>query len=149
MRFATVLALQWYSLFLRLSLVTLCHFWPTSICHVTIHVYLSARHITQIASGHANRLLSSFSRPDYILLDIRRSLPQCKEPKCLPITPDILQSLFTIWSCPPVTCDRVISRAACCIGFLASCARGSLLTPISCNLQSRVVSFRRQGGLTL
>ena len=100
------------------------------LSYVTIRVYLSALCFTQIASGLPDPSLSLFPRLDYILRSIRRSLPQYKRPKRLPITQHILWSLFCVWSHPPVTYNKVMLWAACCTGFfLASCTLESLLAP--------------------
>ena len=88
------------------------------LSYVTICVYL-----VLFASI---RLLLVFLNPHFllsciwaILQGIRRSLPQDKRPKRLPITPDILRSLFCVWSHPPVTYDTVMLWAACCTGFFS------------------------------
>ena len=79
------------------------------LSYVTIHVYLSALHFTQIASGFCDPSLSSLPHLNYVLRGIRRSLSQCKRPKRLPIPPNILRRrLFRVWSCPPVSCQTMI-----------------------------------------
>ena len=82
--------------------------------YVTIRVYLSALCFTQIASGLPDPSLSSFPGLNYILQGIWMSLPQCKRPKRLPTTPDILRTLLTTCSGPPVTHNEVMLWAACC-----------------------------------
>ena len=83
----------------------------------TIRSYLSAVRFTQISAGLADPTLSSFPRLTYVMRGIRKKTPQHTRPKRLPITPDILRKIYAIWATPPVTFDKRMLWAACCLGF--------------------------------
>ena len=94
--------------------------------------YLCALCFTQIDFGVPDPSLSYFLHLNYmyVLLCIRRLLPQCKRPKCLPISPDTLQRLFRVWSYPPISYNRIMSWAACCMGFFSFLLSGEFICPL-------------------
>lgn len=100
----------------------LCRFVATMAEKVgwgTIRSYLSAVRFVQISTGHPDPTLSSFPRLTYVMRGIRKTSPGHSRPKRLPITPEILRKVYTIWADPPVTADKRMLWAACCLGFFA------------------------------
>lgn len=83
----------------------------------TIRSYLSAVRYYQISAGLPDPALTSFPKLPYILKGIRKSTPDCARGKRLPITPDILRKIYTVWAQCPVSQDKVMLWAACCMGF--------------------------------
>ena len=67
--------------------------------------------------GFSYSSFSSFPRLSYLLKGIRRSIPNSALAKRLPITPSILKTMHMVWSQYPVTFNKVMLRAACCMGF--------------------------------
>jgi len=83
----------------------------------TIRSYLSALRFCQIRAGLPDPSFQSFSRLTYVLKGVRRVKPDCLRRPRLPITPAILQALYTVWSAEPCTLDNRMLWAACCLGF--------------------------------
>ena len=110
------------------------------LSYITIRVYVSALQFTPIASGLPDFSLFSFPHLDYVLRGTWRLLPQHKRPKRLPITPDILWRFFRVWFCPPVSYDRIMFRAACCIGFFSFLRSGEFTCPPSAVTSGHVLS---------
>ena len=99
---------------------TLCLFAASlseSVGWGTIRSYLSALRFYQISSGLPDPSTSSFPRLTYLLKGIRKMTPGHSRTKRLPITPDLLRKLHTIWSRGPPSSDKVMLWAACCLGF--------------------------------
>ena len=115
------------------------------LSYVMIRVYLSAVRITQITSGNPDPSLSSFPHLDYILRGICRWLPQYKRSKRLPITPDIVQSLFCVWPHPPVTYDKVMLWTACCEQFFGFLHSGEFTCPPAASTIDHVLSVSDVG----
>ena len=67
---------------------------------------------------------SSFPRLSYLLKGIRRSIPSSPRAKRLPITPDILKTMHMVWSQYPVTFNKVMLWAACCMVFFGFMREG-------------------------
>ena len=105
---------------LPLTEYTLCRFAATlaeSVGWGTIRSYLSALRFVQISMGFPDPSFSSFPRLSYLLKGIHRSIPSSPRAKRLPITPAILKTMHTVWSQYPVTFNKVMLWAACCMGF--------------------------------
>ena len=98
---------------------TLCQFAASlseSVGWGMIRSYLSALRFYQISSGLPD---PSTSRLTYLLKGICKMTPGHSRTKRLPITPDLLRKLLTIWSWGPPSSDKVMLWAACCLGFFA------------------------------
>ena len=87
------------------------------LCFSSIRVYLSALRFAQISRGLPDPAFSSHCRLEYVLRGIRRSSPTSGRLRRLPITPSILQVLYSAWSESPVSFNRTMLWAACCMGF--------------------------------
>ncbi len=104
-----------------LSEFSLTHF-ATSLAqsshsYGTIRVYISGLRFMQLAKGFPDPSLQTWTYLDQVLKGIRRSLPASVRSPRLPITPHILRVLFSVWSQPPVSTDKTMLWAACCVGF--------------------------------
>ena len=89
----------------------------SGLSYTSIRVYLSGLCFVQIIRGLPDPALSSLSRLEYVLRGIRKVSSSVHCPTRLPVTPGVLGHLFTVWSQPPVSKDRVMLWAACCTGF--------------------------------
>ena len=99
---------------------TLCRFAAViseSVGWKTIMVYLSALRYYHIRAGHPNTSPDSFPRLTYVLKGIHRDNPEHQSKHRLPVTMDILRQLHRVWSKTPITHDKTMLWAACCLGF--------------------------------
>ena len=107
---------------LPLQETTLCRFVAflagESLHHQTIISYLSACRYFQILSGLPDPSLTSLPQLSYVLKGIRRMSPSTRRTR-LPITPELLRGVLSLWSRTPPTFDRVMLWAAFCMGFFA------------------------------
>ena len=83
----------------------------------TIRSYLSAARFYQISAGLPDPVINAFPRLTYVMKGIRKKTPAHARDKRLPITPTILRKIYAIWSEPPVTYQKRMFWAACCLGF--------------------------------
>ena len=106
-----------------LAELTLCRFvaylWDQQLSVGSIRLYLSALRYFQIAQGGRDPSLSSLARLHYVLRGISRAQPRGARPTRLPITLEVLRSLFRAWVGPPPLYDKVMLWAACTLGFFA------------------------------
>ena len=82
---------------------------PSSIC-----TYLSS--LRHLKSQLVSQIHTRFPRLSYVLRGIKRQNPSNPDNR-LPITPDILQSLWQQWAVPPVSYDARLLWAAACLAF--------------------------------
>lgn len=89
--------------------------------YTSIRAYLSGLRFCQIALGLPDPNLPGAPLLHYVLRGVHRS-QSLVVGRRLPITPEIMQLLFTAWASPGVGCfyDRSMLWAACCLGFLRS-----------------------------
>ena len=92
-------------------------FLAESISWGTIRSYISALRFYQISVGLPDPSIASFPRLTYLLKGIRKHSPDHVRSRRLPITPDILRSVHTVWSQGSMTFNKVMLWAACCLGF--------------------------------
>ena len=90
---------------------SLCHFVAFLSTNGLSHSSLSAIHFTQIALGG--------QQLQYVKRGLSRQRPDHTCPKRLPIIPEILSTLWGSWSRAPITYNKVMLRAACCLGYFA------------------------------
>ena len=80
---------------------------------------LSAVRFAQIACGGKDPQLTQLSQLHYVTRGVRRRQPAFSRPQRMPITPAILRVLFTSWSRPPITFEKAMLWAACCLVYFA------------------------------
>ena len=106
-----------------LSESTLCRFvaylFDHNLSSSSIRLYLSALRFFQILQGLGDPSLSAFVRLHYVLRGISRAQPRCSRPVRLPITIDVLESLFQVWAAAPPQYEFTMLWAACTLGFFA------------------------------
>ena len=85
----------------------------------SISAYMSAVRHLQIAAGFAAIHRCEWPRLQYVIKGIRRSGDCTSKRVRLPITAEILHSLYTVWSEGPLknTYEACLLWAACCTGF--------------------------------
>jgi len=92
-------------------------FLAESISWGTIRSYISALRFYQISVGLPDPSIAFFPWLTYLLNGIRKHSPDHVRSRRLPITPDMLRSVHTVWSQGSMTFNKVMLWAACCLGF--------------------------------
>ena len=97
----------------------IAHLAHSGVSHPSIRSYLSGLRFLQVMRGLPDPELSSSPLISYLLRGIRRLPSTNPRPPRLPITPQILCSLFCTWSTWPEESrfDASMLWAACCLGF--------------------------------
>ena len=85
----------------------------------SVRLYLSALRFYQVKLCGVDPLLPSMTQLHYTLWGLSRLQPACSRPSHLPITMEVLETLFQSWSAGIPTYDHVMLWAACSLSFFA------------------------------
>ena len=92
-------------------------FLSQSVSAGTIRSYLCAIRFYQIGAGLSDPSLLSSPRLPFLLKGIQRLSSSQPRAKRVPITPDMLLKIHSLWSTKPPSFDRTMLWAAFCLGF--------------------------------
>ena len=119
---------------LPLSEIKLCRYVSylsaQQLKYQSIKCYLSAIRHLQISHGFADPFSpGAFPRLEYVLKGIRRSPTPTPTQQRLPITPDILRRMHSVWAEVANNPDTHLLWAACCVAFFGFLRSGELTAP--------------------
>lgn len=95
------------------------HLYNIQLASSSVRLYLSALRFFQINLSGVDPSLPDMARLHYTVRGLSRLQLAGDRPTRLPITLDILETLFRVWSVESPTYERVMLWAACSLGFFA------------------------------
>ena len=106
-----------------LTQVNLCrfvaHLYNVHLAPSSVRLYLSALRFFQLNLSGVDPSLPDMARLHYTVRGLCRLQTAGDHPTRLPITLDILETLFRVWSVESPTYERIMLWAACSLGFFA------------------------------
>ena len=88
-----------------------------SVSTKTLRSYLCALRFYQIRAGLPAPSITTPPKLSYVLKGIQRTSPSRQRPQCLPITPDLLLHIHSLWSKHSLSFDKVMLWAVFCLEF--------------------------------
>ena len=97
----------------------------------TIKSYLSAARHLQIAMSFPDPKIGEMARLEQVIQGVKREYSKKNPDKreCLPITPDILMQLRSVWNKDTKDFNHILLWAACCLCYYGFLRSGEIMVP--------------------